>query len=61
MLERLLTARGNLFTDDEHTQLKALLALDDNELWDIIAGRTNAFPSGTDAMVETLRATLTRH
>jgi antitoxin CptB len=61
VLERLLNARGNEFTSDEFTQLKTLLELDDNDLWDIIAGRTNEFPSGTDAMVTTLRKTLTTH
>jgi antitoxin CptB len=61
VLERLLNARGNNFTDEEHRQLKALLELDDNDLWDIIAERTNEFPSGTDAMVTTLRKTLTTH
>lgn len=61
VLERLLNARGSHFSDDEHTQLKTLLELDDNALWDIIAGRTNEFPSGTDAMVSTLRDTLTKH
>lgn len=61
VLERLLNARGNNFTDDEHTQLKALLELDDNTLWDIIAGRANEYPAGTEAMVQTLRDTLTKH
>ncbi len=61
VLERLLNARGNDFTDDEHRQLKALLELDDNDLWDIIAGRSNEIPNGTDAMVTTLRNTLTTH
>jgi antitoxin CptB len=61
VLERLLNARGNNFTDDEHTQLKALLELDDNTLWDIIAGRTDDFPEATEAMVATLRKTLATH
>ncbi len=61
VLERLLSARGNQFTDDEHTQLKTLLELDDNALWDIIAGRTNEFPADTSPMVQTLRDTLTKH
>lgn len=61
VLERLLNARGPDFSDDEHTQLKALLELDDNELWDIIAGRSNEFPVDAAAMVQTLRDTLTKH
>jgi antitoxin CptB len=61
VLTRLLDARGNQFTNDEHTQLTTLLELSDNELWDIIAGRSEAFPEGTDAMVATLRKTLTTH
>lgn len=61
MLERLLNARGNQFTDDEHTQLKTLLELDDNTLWDIIAGRSDEFPADAAAMVQTLRETLTKH
>jgi antitoxin CptB len=59
VLERLLTARGNRFTSDEHAQLTTLLELSDNELWDIIAARNDDFPEGTDDMVATLRATLT--
>jgi antitoxin CptB len=61
VLERLLNARGNKFTTDEHTQLTTLLELSDNELWDIIAGRSNTFPEGTDTMVATLRKTLSTH
>jgi antitoxin CptB len=61
VLERLLSARGNNFTDEEHTQLKALLALDDNDLWDIIAGRKDDYPPDTATMVSVLRKTLTTH
>lgn len=61
VLERLLKARGHAFTDAEHDQLCSLLALDDNDLWDIIAGRSSAFPEGTSDMVQTLRSTLTTH
>jgi antitoxin CptB len=61
VLERLLNARGNQFTTDEHTQLTTLLELSDNDLWDIIAGRTDEFPEGTAHMVATLRKTLTTH
>jgi antitoxin CptB len=61
VLERLLNARGNNFTDDEHTQLKTLLELDDNDLWDIIAGRKDDFPPDTEPMVAVLRNTLSTH
>jgi antitoxin CptB len=61
VLERLLNARGNRFTADEFTQLKALLELDDNDLWDIIAGRKNDYPTDTEPMVVVLRQTLTTH
>ena len=55
ILTRLLDRRGANFAANEHEQLLQLIALDDNDLWDIIAGRTHAFPAGTDAMVNTLR------
>ncbi len=61
VLERLLKARGNEFTRDEFTQLKALLELDDNNLWDIIAGRNDDYPPDTEPMVATLRQTLSTH
>jgi antitoxin CptB len=61
VLERLLNARGNNFSQNEHSQLTTLLELSDNELWDIIAGRSDDFPEGTDAMVGTLRKTLSTH
>jgi antitoxin CptB len=61
VLERLLNARGNAFTKDEYLQLTILLELSDNDLWDIIAGRSDEFPQGTEPMVATLRNTLTTH
>jgi antitoxin CptB len=61
VLERLLNARGSDFTRDEFTQLKALLELDDNDLWDIIAGRKDDYPAETEPMVAVLRKTLTTH
>ncbi len=42
-------------------QLLSLIALDDNDLWEIIAGRTEAFPAGSDDMVATLRETRVTH
>ena len=61
ILTRLLERRGANFSDAEHEQLLSLIALDDNDLWEIIAGRTDAFPAGTDAMVATLREARVTH
>ncbi|TAG00643.1 MAG: succinate dehydrogenase assembly factor 2 [Betaproteobacteria bacterium] len=61
VLTRLLDRRGAGFSDIEHEQLLTLIALDDNDLWDIIAGRKNDFPANTSEMVSTLRDTLSTH
>ena len=61
ILTRLLERRGANFSEVEHVQLLSLIALDDNDLWEIIAGRTEAFPIGTDAMVATLREARVTH
>ena len=61
ILTRLLERRGANFSTEEHEQLLSLIALDDNDLWEIIAGRTDAFPVGADAMVATLRQTRVTH
>ena len=61
ILTRLLERRGASFSEDEHVQLLSLIALDDNDLWEIIAGRTEAFPAGTEDMVATLRETRVTH
>ena len=61
ILTRLLERRGANFTTEEHEQLLSLIALDDNDLWEIIAGRTDVFPAGADAMVATLRQTRVAH
>ena len=61
ILTRLLERRGANFSTEEHEQLLSLIALDDNDLWEIIAGRTNAFPVGSDAMVAILRQTRVTH
>ena len=42
-------------------QLLSLIALDDNDLWEIIAGRSNNFPEGSDHMVTTLCQTRANH
>ena len=61
ILTRLLKRRGANFSETEHVQLLSLIALDDNDLWEIIAGRTDRFPVGTDGMVATLRETRVTH
>jgi antitoxin CptB len=61
ILTRLLDRRGTNFSTEEHEQLLVLIALDDNDLWEIIAGRTDAFPAGSEAMVATLRETRVTH
>ena len=61
ILTRLLERRGTNFSTTEHAQLLSLIALDDNDLWEIIAGRTDAIPAGTDDMVTTLRETRVTH
>jgi antitoxin CptB len=61
ILTRLLERRGASFSQEEHKQLVALIALDDNDLWDIIAGRSDDFPDGAGDMVATLRQTRSTH
>ena len=61
ILTRLLERRGANFSSEEHEQLLSLIALDDNDLWEIIAGRTDTFPAGAGAMVATLRQTRVTH
>ena len=61
ILTRLLDRRGTNFAPEEYEQLLSLIALDDNDLWEIIAGRTDTFPAGADAMVATLRLTRVTH
>ncbi len=61
VLTRLLDKRGANFSNQEHQQLLTLIALDDNDLWDIIAGRKDDFPTDTIEMVQTLRQTLSTH
>ena len=61
ILTRLLERRGANFSTEEHEQLLWLIALDDNDLWEIIAGRTDVCPAGADARVATLRETRVTH
>ncbi len=58
VLSRLLERRGPAFSTDEHQQLLALLSLDDTLLWDLIAGRCDDAPPGSEPMLAELRSTL---
>lgn len=52
VLERVLTALG----DDEVPALDALLELPDNDLWDIVCGRSDPYDPHLTAIVARLRA-----
>jgi antitoxin CptB len=54
ILARFLDARGATMTADEAAALDRLLDLDDNELWDLLAGRAEP----DDASVRPLLAAL---
>ena len=56
VLERFLVARGEGLTDDEVAMLDRLLDLTDNDLWDLIAGRTEASDAALGPMVRALRS-----
>ena len=55
VLERFLAARGPSLTDDEVAALDRLLDMPDNELWDLIAGRTETDDPTLQPMVDALR------
>lgn len=56
VLTRFLDARGDGITDAEITALDRLLDLSDNELWDILAGRTDVDDDALQPLVAALRA-----
>ncbi len=56
VLSRYLDARGAELSGDEVTQLDRLLALSDNALWDLIAGRAEPADSRVLPLVERLRS-----
>ena len=55
VLERYLAARGDALDDDEAAALDTLLDLPDNDLWDLIAGRTDAKDASIAPLVQVLR------
>jgi antitoxin CptB len=55
VLERFLDARGATLSDADVDSLDRLLDLTDNELWDLIAGRTETDDATLKPMVDALR------
>jgi antitoxin CptB len=56
ILTRFLDARGATLTEADVVQLDRLLDLTDNELWDLIAGRTEPDDPAVAPLVAELRA-----
>jgi len=56
ILERFLDARGDAITEQEIAALDRVLALGDNELWDLICGRLEPEDAEVRPLVAALRA-----
>jgi antitoxin CptB len=56
VLARFLAARGPSLTEDEVAMLDRLLALTDNDLWDLIAGRQEPADGFVGPLLAQLRA-----
>ena len=56
VLTRFLEARGPTLSEDEVAMLDRLLALSDNELWDLIAGRQEPEDGSVAPLLAQLRA-----
>ena len=56
ILTRFLDARGDSLTEADVVQLDRLLDLTDNELWDLIAGRTEPDDPAVAPLLAELRA-----
>ena len=56
VLTRFLDARVATLTDAELAQLDSLLDLSDNELWDLIAGRTEPAERAVLPLLQELRS-----
>jgi antitoxin CptB len=56
ILTRFLDSRGAAINNAEIAALDALLALSDNELWDLLSGRQEPTDPALAPMVEQLRA-----
>jgi succinate dehydrogenase flavin-adding protein (antitoxin of CptAB toxin-antitoxin module) len=57
VLERFLRDRADELHDAQLARLDALLDLPDNDLWDIVSGRSNRYDPGLADMVARLRTT----
>ena len=55
VLERFLAARGSTLSDEDIDALDRLLDMTDNDLWDLIAGRTETDDEMLKPMVDALR------
>jgi antitoxin CptB len=55
ILTRFLDAKGATLTEDEVAMLDKLLALTDNELWDLIAGRAESSDVSVRPLLNELR------
>ena len=56
ILTRFLDARDGRISDQEVVALDRLLALSDNELWDLIAGRQEPDDAAVKPLLDALRA-----
>jgi antitoxin CptB len=56
ILARFLDARGAAISDEEVVALDRLLALSDNELWDLLAGRQEPADAAVKPLLDALRA-----
>ena len=56
ILTRFLDAKGATLTEDEIAMLDKLLALTDNELWDLIVGRVELADASVRPLLEQLRS-----
>jgi antitoxin CptB len=56
ILARFLDLRGERITDQEVVALDRLLALGDNELWDLLAGRQEPVDAAVKPLLDALRA-----
>ena len=56
ILTRFLDARGGAISSDEVAALDVLLALSDNELWDLLSGRQEPADQAVVPLVMQLRA-----
>ena len=55
ILARFLDARGEAISEEEEAALTQLLDLSDNELWDLLSGRTQPGDAAVAPLVHALR------